>query len=91
MAQSSRLGTGQVSVASTATLIVPANENRLDLRLTKLSVPNVYLGCDASVTITSGAVFAGTCGTTIQLTTTGAGWGITTGAASSVTFLEITQ
>lgn len=91
MAQSTRLGTGQVTVASTATLIVPANENRIDLRLTKLGVPNVYLGCDNSVTITSGHVFAGTCGTSLQFATTGAVYGITTGATSALTFLEITQ
>ena len=91
MAQSSRIGTGQKSVTSSATLIVPANENRLDLRLTKVDAPNVYLGCDSTVTITSGSVFGGACGTTITLATTGAVWGVTTGAASVVTFLEVTQ
>lgn len=91
MAQSTRIGTGQVTVTSSATQIVPTNENRLDLRITKLEAPNVYLGCDSTTSITSGSVLGGTCGTTIQIQTTGAVWGVTTGASSAVTYLEITQ
>ena len=91
MAESTRLGTGQVTVTSTATQIVPANQNRQDLRLFKIDVPNVYLGCDNTTSITSGSVFGGTCGATIQLQTTGAVWGVTTGASSVVSYLEITQ
>ena len=87
---STRIGTGQVAVASSATLIAPANENRIELRLYKIDVPNVYLGCNSTVT-TTGSVFAGTCGATITLPTTGAVWGITTGASVTISFLEITQ
>ena len=92
MGQSTRIGTGQKTVTSSATQIVPANENRISLTLTKLDAPNVFFGCNNAVTTSSGALWGGLCGTSVlYLETTGAIFGITVGASAVVTFCEITQ
>jgi hypothetical protein len=95
MAQSTRVGTGQITVTSNATQILPANQDRLDLTLTKLGAENVFLGCNSSVTTSSGFLFAGTCGSRISIGTavgaSGALFGITVGASVVVSYLELTQ
>jgi len=91
MGQSTRIGTGQITVTSNATSIVPANQDRVDLRLIKLGAENVFLGCNNATTTSSGGLFAGTCGTIMRLSTTGAVFGITVGASVVVSYIEITQ
>lgn len=89
---SNRFGSGQVSVGATATRIVPANNNREALTLTKIGSQDLYLGCDASVSATSGHQFAGGCGTAITFDNArGALWGITGAGSTTVTFLEVTE
>lgn len=90
---STRIGTGQVTVTAAGVQVVPANENRLEVRITKVGAGanDVYLGCNSGTTITSGHVLAGTCGQTITLPTTGAVWAITTAGSQTVSFLEINQ
>lgn len=95
MAQSTVVGTGQITVTSSATQIVPANQNRLDLHITKLGAENVFLGCNSGTTTSSGFLFAGTCGARMplgsSLGTTGALFGVTVGASVVISYLEITQ
>ena len=93
MGQSTRIGTGQITITGSATQVVPANQDRLEVRITKVGVAanDIYLGCNSSVTTSSGHVLPGACGQTLTLTTTGAVFGITVGGSQVVSFLEITQ
>ena len=88
-----RIGTGQITITSAGVQIAPANENRIELRITKVGAGanDVYLGCNSTISLTSGHVLAGTCGQSITLATTGAVWGITPGGNQTVSYLEVTQ
>jgi hypothetical protein len=75
---------GQVPVESTATLIVKPGQNS-EITLVNFGTNDVYFG-DASVTASSGQLLAGTKGTSLKITTTGAVYGITASSQNTVGF-----
>lgn len=80
--------TGQVSVLGTATLIVPANPDRSGLVLTNFGTTDVYIIENSSGTTSTGQLLPGVKGASLGFTTTGAVYGITTGASQTVSWLQ---
>jgi hypothetical protein len=80
--------TGQVAVTGTATKIVAANAARSGLIITNLGTTDVWLIENSSGTTSTGDLLVGTKGATKAFTTTGAVYGITSGASQTVSFLE---
>jgi hypothetical protein len=66
---------GQVSVGSTATLILKPGQSS-EITLVNFGTNDVYFG-DAAVTSSTGQLLAGTRGTSLKITTTGAVYGVT--------------
>lgn len=83
-----KLVTGQVSVGTSATLILPARRNRRSLLIVQHGTNAVYIGNDLSVATTTGVLLTGTAGTGISIPTTGEVWGIA-GSAQTVSYIEI--
>lgn len=81
------MATGQVSVALTATQIVAARSGRGNVTITNTGTNPVYLG-NTGVTAANGHLLPGGVGASITLPTQTAVFGIATGAAQVVTFLE---
>ena len=77
--------TGQISVAATVTNVVGPNNSRTGLLITNPGTVAVYLG-NVSVTTATGAYLPG--GASINFPTQGPVYGISSGAAQTVTFLE---
>ena len=84
----SRLETGQVSVGTSATLILPARKQRRSLLVIQHGTNAVYLGKDENVSTTTGVLLTGTAGSGISIPTTGEIWGIA-GSAQTVSYIEI--
>lgn len=82
--------TKQVSVATAATLIVAARPGRQ--AITIIQPPGaanpVYLGHDASVLTTTGAPLIATAGASVTIPTQGAVYGIASGGAQTVGYIE---
>lgn len=85
----SDFSTGQVSVAATATLIVNKNRGRKSVLITNLGTVDIYLGDSASVTTATGQLLPGTKGASISIPATSTVYGISSGAAQSVSFLDV--
>jgi hypothetical protein len=88
MFQYQAIQTGQVTVTGTATQIVPAYSSRSGINIVNTGTTDVYIGENANVTITTGHLLPGTKGASVSFSTTGAVYGITSGASQVVTFLE---
>ena len=84
----SRLETGQVSVGTSATLILPARKQRRSLLVVQHGTNAVYLGKDENVSTTTGVLLTGTAGSGISIPSTGEIWGIA-GSAQTVSFVEV--
>ena len=84
----SRLETGQVSVGTSATLILPARKQRRSLLVIQHGTNAVYLGKDENVSTTTGVLLTGTAGSGISIPTTGEIWGVA-GSAQTVSYIEI--
>ena len=80
--------TGQVSVLGTATQIVAAYPSRSGIVITNLGTTDVYLGENANVTTATGHLLPGTKGASVSFATTGAIYGITSGSAQTVSYLQ---
>jgi hypothetical protein len=78
---------GQVSVTGTATQIVPANTSRSGIVIIQHGTTDVFLG-EANVTTSTGALLVGTKGAGLAFSSTSAIYGITSGAAQIISFLE---
>lgn len=85
----SSFGTSQVSVAATATKIVGSNTGRKTVVITNLGTTDIYLGPDSTVTTSTGQLLAGTKGASISIPQTGPVYGISSGSAQSVSFMEV--
>jgi hypothetical protein len=85
----SDFSTNQVSVGSTATLIVAQNHGRLSVLITNLGTTAIYIGDSPSVTTSNGQLLPGVVGASISLPVTCAIYGISSGAAQSVSFCDI--
>ena len=83
-----KLVTGQVSIGTSATLILPARRNRRSLLVVQHGSNAVYIGADENVTATTGVLLTGTAGVGLSIPTTGEVWGIA-GSAQTVSFIEI--
>ena len=84
----SRLETGQVSVGTSATLILPARRQRRSLLIVQHGTNAVYIGKDENVGTTTGVLLTGTAGAGISIPTTGEIWGIA-GSAQTVSYIEV--
>jgi hypothetical protein len=82
------IATGQVSVASTATLIVAARAGRKEATIVNNSTTAVFLGA-SSVTPSSGLLLAGVVGEGITITGGAAIYGITATGSETVSYLEV--
>jgi len=81
--------TGQVSVLTTATLIVPPNSNRRSIKLTQVTGSQpVYLGFTNAVSSTTGDYFAATTGSTITIYAKSAIYGIAITTAQTVSWMQ---
>jgi hypothetical protein len=80
--------TSQVAVTGTATQIVAANAARSGISIENLGTTDVWLGENSAVTTSTGHLLLGTKGASVSFSTTGAVWGITSGASQSVSVLE---
>jgi hypothetical protein len=80
--------TGQVAVTGTATLIVAANASRSGIQIENLGTTDVWIGENSSVTTSTGHLLVGTKGASVSFSTTGAIYGITSGASQSVSWLQ---
>jgi len=77
----------QVSVTGAATQIAPKNPSRSGIVIIQHGTTDVYLG-EANVTTSNGALLVGTKGAGLAFSTTNAIYGITSGAAQTISFLE---
>ena len=84
----SNIAAGQVSVASTATMIVAARTGRKEVTIVNNSTTAVYLGV-SSVTSSSGLLLAGVVGEGITITGGAAIYGATATGSETVSYLEV--
>ena len=85
----SGFNTGQVSITSTATQIIAANNNRMRLLITNLGTTALYLG-GSGVTTATGLLVPGVVGYPVAIRSTAAVYAITASASQSISFLEET-
>lgn len=85
---SGSIATAQVSVATTSTQIVAARAGRGSVKITNLGTTDVYIGV-TGVSTTTGDLLPGTKGASITVPTNAAVFGIASGAAQSVSVLEV--
>lgn len=83
----SGIASGQVSVASTATLVVAARTDRRSVIVTMLGNTDVFLG-PSGVTTSTGGLLLGAKGTSVLIEGGAALYGIVTSTSQSVSFLE---
>lgn len=81
------MATNQVSVATASTQIVAARSGRGNVTITNTGTNPVYIG-NTGVTAANGHLLPGVVGASITLPTQTAVFGISTGAAQTVTFVE---
>lgn len=84
---SSEFVTGQVSITTTATQIVPARETRRTVTITAIGTTDSYLGGSA-VTTATGHLLVGIKGGSITLETTQAVYAITASGSQAVSYWE---
>ena len=90
----SSFNTNQVSVASSATLIVGQNTGRKAVVITNTSTTALYIssGTNAAAgpncTTSAGQLLPGVVGASISIPSTSAVWGISGGSSATVTFLD---
>jgi len=85
--------TSVVLVTVTAVQILPANELRREVMLTKTSNKELFIGEANTVTVVNGMSFAGGSGSTMVLTTKAAIFGVRDGGGSdpALTVLELSD
>lgn len=84
---SNTLSTGQVTVGTTATLIVPARAGRVNLQVSNYSTTDTFCG-PAGVTTANGYLLTGTKGATVILTTAAAVYCIVATGTELVSWAE---
>ncbi len=85
----SDFATNQVSVAATATLIVGQNRERHSVLITNLGTTAIYIGNSSAVTTSNGQFLPGVVGASISIPTAGPIYGISSGSAQSVSYLDV--
>ena len=88
MFQNTPFQTSQKTVANTATQIVAANAARSGIVITNLGTTDVFIIENTNGTTSTGHLLPGTKGASVAFSTTGAIYGITTGASQAVSVLE---
>lgn len=81
------IATGQITVAATATQVVPARAGRTDLKIINGATTDVFCGL-AGVTAATGVLLAGAKGQSISIPTSAAVFCIVASATEAVSFLE---
>lgn len=81
------LGSGQATVATTATQIAPARSTRGSITIVNEGTVDVRIGA-AGVTTATGALLTGTKGASLTLNTTAAVFGIVATGTQAVSFVE---
>jgi hypothetical protein len=76
------------TVATTATQIVAERKGRRHVTIINHGTADVFIGPDANVTTSTGALLAGTKGTAITIETQGAVYGIVAAATQAVSAIE---
>lgn len=84
---SKTIDTGQVTVSTTATLILAANGERHDATLVNLGTTDVYIG-DSEVTTSTGVLLLGTKGTALTLNTRAAIYAIVGSGTQAISYIE---
>jgi len=85
---SSTLTTAQISVATTSTQVVAARANRGSVKITNLGTTDVFIG-NTGVTTTTGDLLPGTKGASITVPTNAAVFAVASGAAQTVSVMEV--
>lgn len=96
--------TNQVSVASTPTLIVNQNTGRKAVVITNLGTTAIFIGfgvttpagvalapniAGSPLSTTNGQLLPGVVGASLSIPSTSAIWGISSGGAQSVSFMDV--
>jgi len=81
--------TGQVTVSSTATQIVPARTTRRSVVIEQLGSTDVYLGPTSAVTTSDGFLLVGTKGGQFTVPWTGSVYGIVAAGTQAVAYSEV--
>lgn len=85
----STLNVSQVSVSNAAaTPIVPINQRRTSLTLINHGTNDVFIGTDATVTTSTGALLSGTKGSSLTFTNTAALYAIAATSAQTISVIE---
>jgi hypothetical protein len=87
MATSTGLNTGQVTLGTTATAIVPLNPTRTRLTIYNVGGTAAFLG-GTTVSATTGSSLAGTVGAAVTVNTAAAVYGIVGTGTNVVSYLE---
>lgn len=82
------MDTNQVSITTSATLIVAARTTRRSVTVTNLGTTAIYIG-PSGVTTTTGSLLIGTAGAAISIPTTAAVYGIVSSGTQSVSYIEV--
>lgn len=85
---SSTIATSQVSVATTSTQVVAARALRGSVKITNLGTTDVFIGV-TGVTTTTGDLLPGTKGASITVPTNAAVFAVASGAAQTVSVMEV--
>jgi hypothetical protein len=81
------IATAQVSIADSATQIVPARTSRRSVIIVNHGTTDVFLG-NSGVTIANGLLLTGTPGVSIALQTTAAVYGIVAAGTQTISYQE---
>jgi len=81
------IASGTVTVGTTVGVVIPARPGRKNVTVIQEGFVDVRLG-DSTVTTSAGALLVGTKGTGIVIDGSAAVYGISTGAAQAVSYLE---
>lgn len=82
------LGTNQVSIGNTATLILPVRTGRRSLIIVQHGTVDVFIG-DSGVTTSNGLLLTGTKGASLSIPGTMAVYAIVASGTQTVSYLEI--
>jgi hypothetical protein len=85
---SGTIATAQVSVGTTSTQVVAARSGRGSVKITNLGTTDVFIG-NTGVTTTTGDLLPGTKGASITVPTNAAVFAVASGAAQTVSVMEV--
>ena len=81
--------TKQVTITTSATVIVPANSSRRGVIITNTGTTDVYIGKDNALTTSIGDLLAGVKGAFVSIPTTSQVYGIVGSGSQVVSYMEV--